>query len=63
MNDLKYLKQQLEQRIQTREIKVNTGNISSIEVYRSVCGELTGLRLAVREIEDLQSKMNEADNV
>ena len=63
MSDLKYLKQKLTELILTREIKVSTGNIPDFEVYRSVCGELTGLRLAVRELEDLQMKINEANNV
>ena len=63
MNDLKYIKQKLEQLLETREIKITTGNVPDYTVYRAICGELTGLRLAVREIEDLQDKQHEADNV
>jgi len=63
MNDLKYLKQQLEQLIQTRAIKLNSGNIPNFKVYKQIVGELTGLSLAINEIEDLQRKQNEADNV
>jgi len=63
MNDLKYLKQQLEQLIQTRAIKLSSGNIPNFKVYKQIVGEVTGLSLAINEIEDLQRKQNEADNV
>ena len=63
MNELKYLKQQLMELIKTRETIVNGGNVSNIEVYRQITGERTGLLLAVSEIEDLQKRLNEGDDV
>ena len=61
MNTLKYLKQQLEQLVKTRERKITAGTIETIEVYRTVRGELTGLSLAIQEVEDLQAKNEEVD--
>jgi len=61
MNTLKYLKQQLEQLVKTRESKITAGTIETIEVYRTVRGELTGLSLAIQEVEDLQAKNEEVD--
>jgi hypothetical protein len=63
MNELSYLKQQLQALIQNREIRINGGQVESIEVYRQIVGERTGLLLAIYEIEDLLKKQNEADNV
>ena len=61
MNTLKYLKQTLEQLAETRITKIVSGNIPDIEVYRTVRGELTGLSLAIQEVEDLQAKNEEVD--
>ena len=63
MNDLKYLKQRLEQLIETRAIKINSGNIPNFKIYKQIVGELTGLSLAINEIDDLQRKQREADDV
>ena len=63
MNELNYLKQQLELLIENRTIKITTGNLSDYAVYRQVVGELRGIALAIDEINAMQRKMNEADNV
>lgn len=63
MNELKYLKQRLQQMLETRTVKISSGNIPSFEVYKQIVGELTGLSLAINEIDDLQKKQQEADDV
>ena len=63
MNELDYLEKQLTDRIETRSLKVNSGNIPNFKVYKQVVGEMTGLSLAVQDIHDLRKKLNEADNV
>ena len=63
MNELNYLKQQLELLIENRTIKITTGNLSDYAVYRQVVGELRGIALSIDEINAMQRKMNEADNV
>ena len=49
--------------IEVRESKILNGNISNMETYRAVVGELTGLRMAIGEINDLHKKQKEIDNV
>jgi hypothetical protein len=49
--------------METRTVKINSGNIPNFKVYKQIVGELTGLSLAINEINDLQKKQQEADNV
>jgi hypothetical protein len=53
---LRKLRTQLQKLIQTRETKVNSGNVEDFSVYRQIVGEMHGLKLAIREIEDLITK-------
>jgi hypothetical protein len=61
MYELDYLKKQLNELIQLREDKLNSGNVQDFTQYKAVVGERTGLLLAVRECEDLQQKRKNAD--
>ena len=63
MNELNTLKSSILQLIKNREDIITAGKVPSFEVYKQIVGELTGLSLVLGEIEDLQRKQNEADNV
>lgn len=62
MQELTYLKKQLESLLQVREERLTSGSIKSYEEYRAVVGERTGLLLSINEIEDLLKKQQEIDD-
>lgn len=61
MIDTDVLKDKLQERIDSRTIQVISGAIGNIEEYRTVVGQITGIRIAILEIEDLLKKQREAE--
>lgn len=63
MSELQRLKKNLEALIETRTIKVASGNIPDYASYRQQVGELMGLALANREIDELRQKHQDEDEI
>jgi len=63
MSELKRLKRGLDQLIETRTIKVASGNVPDYASYRQIVGELKGLALANQEIDDLTHKHQDDDEI
>ncbi len=61
MLDSSYLKDKLNERITNRAIQLTDGNVANIEAYRTIVGQISGLRLASSEIDDLLKKQREAE--
>ena len=62
MHELKWLKNKLNELKVQRHQSMETGQLKDYAAYRQVVGELTGLTLAIREIEDLQHNIERAND-
>ena len=63
MNELLRLKRSLETLIETRTIKLATGNVSDFTVYKQIVGELRGISLALGEIDDIMKQSQEDEDI
>ena len=61
MIDTDVLKDKLQERIDSRTIQITGGAIGNIEEYRTIVGQITGIHIAMLEIEDLLKKQREAE--
>ena len=61
MSELQRLKKNLDALIETRTIKVASGNVPDYPSYRQLVGELIGLALVNREIDDIRQKHQDED--
>lgn len=55
------LLKKLDKEVDFRKDALGNGNISSMEQYKNIVGEITGLSLAIDEIKALLEKMEKYD--
>jgi len=62
MDNLEYVLKKIRELIESRKNTITSGNISDMEGYKAVVGELTGLSLSVDIILDLRKNMESIDD-
>lgn len=56
------LKTKIEELLNTRQIVLYGGSAKDFAHYKQIVGEITGLNLAINEINDLQKKRKDNDD-
>lgn len=60
MQELIHLRTKIQELVEAREIKINSGSCEDYAVYKQIVGERTGLLLAIQELNDLHKRLSEA---
>ena len=58
---LEYLRNRLKEREQELTAHISSGAVQDFAQYREVCGKLTGLAMAQRELQDVRDMLRKAN--